>query len=677
MSHDPGHAARRQRARGARRDDLAADRRGHRPRPGPRGAGGAGERRDLGSRPPARRRRHRRHPDRARPRRARGAAALRGAHARDGGARAVPRAQDRLRPADRGRLLLRLRGRPAVHARGSRAVRGRDGGGGGAGYPVRPRGGGRAEANRASPTTRSSSSGSTSWATTRSSRSTPTARSVDLCRGPHVPRTGRLKHFKLLHAAGAYWRGDEKRQMLQRIYGTAWFKKDELDAYLHRLEEARKRDHRRLGRELDLFMFHPVAPGRGVLDRAGHDALQPARRLRARAAGRGTSTRSRRRCCTTRCCGRCRGTGASTGRTCSSCSTTRRASTTSSLKPMNCPSHYLLYSAKKHSYRELPLRYVTFDVLHRNEVTGALLGLTRVRQFAQDDCHVFLREDQIADEVKFLMDFILGYYETFGLDGDAQVRDAARAADRRATRCGIAPRRRCARALEATGMPYELKPGDGAFYGPKIDFDVTDSIGRRWQLGTIQLDYNAPERFDLTYVGEDNSRAPAGGHPPRGERLVRAVHRDPDRALRRRVPGVARAGAGARAADLRRPGRGGAAARRAAAWRPGIRAHLDERSETLKYRIREGEVRKMPYMAVVGQREAEQRQPGAAGARGGEEAGGDAGGRVPGAGHRGGPEPRDGPVLTWMDHPRTRSVRPDRRGDWSRSARAGLSCPRR
>ncbi len=154
-------------------------------------------------------------------------------------------------------------------------------------------------------------------------------------------------------------------------------------------------------------------------------------------------------------------------------------------------------------------------------------------------------------------------------------------------------------------MPYELKPGDGAFYGPKIDFDVTDSIGRAWQLGTIQLDYSAPERFDLTYVGEDNADAPAGRHPPRGERLVRAVHRDPDRALRRRVPGVARAGAGARHPDRRRPGRRRARGRRRGCSAAGIRAHLDDRNETLNYRIREGEVVKVPYMAVVGQREAE------------------------------------------------------------------------
>src|SRR4029079_7966518 len=175
-----------------------------------------------------------------------------------------------------------------------------------------------------------------------------------------------------------------------------------------------------------------------------------------------------------------------------------------SLKPMNCPSHYLLYASRRHSYRELPLRYVTFDVLHRNELTGALSGLTRVRQFSQDDCHVFIAESQIEAEVKFLMDFILGYYESFGLT--ARLKFATRPEQRVGTdemwdraEAGLRA------ALEATGREYELKEGDGAFYGPKIDFDVTDSIGRAWQLGTIQLDYSNPERFDLTYVGEDNA----------------------------------------------------------------------------------------------------------------------------------------------------------------------------
>ena len=255
-----------------------------------------------------------------------------------------------------------------------------------------------------------------------------------------------------------------------------------------------------------------------------------------------------------------------------------------SLKPMNCPSHYLLYSAKKHSYRELPLRYVTFDVLHRNELTGALSGLTRVRQFPQDDCHVFLREDQIADEVKFLMDFILGYYR------DVRAR-RRRSSSRRARRPRIGDDELWDRAegalrgaLEATGMPYELKAGDGAFYGPKIDFDVTDSIGRAWQLGTIQLDYNEPERFDLRYVGEDNAT-----HRP----VV--IHRAVSGSFERFIAILIEHFAGAFPVwlapeqvrvlpitdDAGRRCRGGSSNGCTAA---GIRAHLDDRSETLNYR---------------------------------------------------------------------------------------------
>ena len=274
-----------------------------------------------------------------------------------------------------------------------------------------------------------------------------------------------------------------------------------------------------------------------------------------------------------------------------------------SLKPMNCPSHYLMYQAKKHSYKELPLRYTTYDVLHRNEVSGALSGLTRVRQFQQDDCHIFLMERQIQAEVHRLTQFILGYYKTFGLKatlkfatrpeqriGDDQMWDEAE--------------RSLRHALEATGLPYELKPGDGAFYGPKIDFDVEDAIGRKWQLGTIQLDYSNPERFDLKYVGEDNTdhrpviihRAVCGSF----ERFMAILIEHfagafplwlaPEQV---RVLPISDAQQDGGARDHR------AAARRGPA-RPSRRSH-----ETLNYRIRDGEIAQVPYMAVVGQREAE------------------------------------------------------------------------
>ena len=319
-----------------------------------------------------------------------------------------------------------------------------------------------------------------------------------------MPDTGRLKHFKLLNTAGAYWRGDEKRQMLQRIYGTAFFKKDELDAYLYRIEEAKKRDHRRLGQRARSVHVPPVLARRRVLDGARDDCSTTCSSTICRERQRATSHEIKTPLLYNKGLWEMSGHWGKYSENMFLVLDNETGEHDISLKPMNCPSHYLLYLAKKHSYRELPLRYVTFDVLHRNEVTGALSGLTRVRQFSQDDCHVFLREDQIADEVKFLMDFILGYYESFGLTatlkfatrpeqriGDDAMWDRAEAALRA--------------ALEATGKAYALKPGDGAFYGPKIDFDVTDSIGRAWQLGTIQLDYAAPERFDLTYVGEDNA----------------------------------------------------------------------------------------------------------------------------------------------------------------------------
>src|SRR6476661_4639540 len=282
---------------------------------------------------------------------------------------------------------------------------------------------------------------------------------IDLCRGPHVPNTGRLKHFKLLHTAGAYWRGDEKRQMLQRIYGTAWFKKEELDQYLFRIEEAKKRDHRKLGRELDLFQFHSVSPGaafwtpRGTIlyntlvefvrDRQRDDFLEIKTPLLYNKA---LWERS--------------GHWGKYKENMFLVLDNETGEHDMSLKPMNCPSHYLYYASNKHSYRELPLRLVTFDVLHRNELTGALSGLTRVRQFQQDDCHVFLREDQIASEVAFLLKFILGYYETFGLT--AKVKFSTRPEVRLGSdelwdraESGLQA------ALEATGHEYELKPGDG------------------------------------------------------------------------------------------------------------------------------------------------------------------------------------------------------------------------
>ena len=427
---------------------------------------------------------------------------------------------------------------------------------------------------------------------------------VDFCVGPHVPTTGRLKAFKLTSTSNAYWKGDAKNAPMQRVYGTAFFSQKELDEHLNRIEEAKKRDHRKLGRELDLFQIHPVSPGAAFWTPRGTtlyntlvafcQARQKADFLEIKTPLLYSKTLWE--------------TSGHWGKYRENMFLVMNNETNEhdmSLKPMNCPSHHLYYGTTRRSYRELPLRYVTFDPLHRNELSGALSGLTRVRQFSQDDCHVYLREDQIASEVKFLMDFILGHYEAFGL------RSNIKFATRPETRIGddaMWDRAEAAlkTALEATGMPYTVNEGDGAFYGPKIDFEVLDSLGRPWQLGTIQLDYAAPERFDLTYVGEDNAE-----HRP----VV--IHRAVSGSLERFIAILIEHYAGAfplwlaplqaivlpiadRHADY---GREVVKELDAA----GIRAELDERQEKVNYKIREAQLQKIPYMLVVGDKEAADR----------------------------------------------------------------------
>ena len=425
---------------------------------------------------------------------------------------------------------------------------------------------------------------------------------VDLCRGPHVPDTSWLKHVKLLSAAGAYWRGDEKRQMLQRIYATAFFRKEELDAHLHQLEEAKRRDHRVVGKQLDLFMFHHFAPGAAFWTERGTTIINVLNDY-LRELQRDGYQEIRTPLLYNKGLWEISGHWGKYKDNMFLVLDSETGEHDFSLKPMNCPSHYLMYLAKKHSYRELPLRYNTYDVLHRNEVSGALSGLTRVRQFQQDDCHIFLMESQIADEVKRLTDFILAFYRTFGLQATLKF------ATRPETRVGtdeMWDRAEAALkdALDATGLPYEMKVGDGAFYGPKIDFDVTDSIGRHWQLGTIQLDYAAPERFDMNYTGEDNTT-----HRP----VV--IHRAVSGSFERFMAILIEHFAGAfpvwlspeqvRVLPIADDLMPHAAAVTRQLRDAGIRAHLDDRSETLNYRIREAELMKVPYMAVIGKREAE------------------------------------------------------------------------
>lgn len=426
---------------------------------------------------------------------------------------------------------------------------------------------------------------------------------IDLCRGPHVPDTSYLKHFKLLHNAAAYWRGDEKRQQLQRIYATAFFKKEELEQHLYRLEEAKRRDHRVLGKALDLFMFHPVAPGAAFWTDRGTTIINTINDF-LRELQRDDYKEIKTPLLFNKALWEQSGHWGKYRENMFLVLNTETEEHDMSLKPMNCPSHYLLYNSKKHSYRELPLRYNTYDVLHRNELTGALSGLTRVRQFQQDDCHIFLMESQIAEEVHRLMRFILGYYETFGLT--ATVKFATRPETRIGTdemwdRAEGALRA----ALESTGMAYALKPGDGAFYGPKIDFDVTDSLGRAWQLGTIQLDYAAPERFDMSYTGEDNTT-----HRP----VV--IHRAVSGSFERFMAILIEHFAGAfpvwlapeqvRILPITDDLAPQAATVTATLRKAGIRASMDAHNDTLNYRIRDAELHKVPYMAVLGKREAEQ-----------------------------------------------------------------------
>jgi threonyl-tRNA synthetase len=288
-----------------------------------------------------------------------------------------------------------------------------------------------------------------------------------------------------------------------------------------------------------------------------------------------------------------------------------------SLKPMNCPSHHVYFASKTHSYRELPIRFTTYDVLHRNEVSGALSGMTRVRQFQQDDCHVYLREDQIESEVLRLTDFILGYYKTFGLT--ASLKFATRPPERIGDDAMWDRAESSLRAaLQATGLPYELKPGDGAFYGPKIDFDVADSLGRKWQLGTIQLDYAAAERFGLEYVGEDNA-------PHRPVVIHRAVMGSFERFTAILIEHYAGAfplwlaPEQVRVLPITDRVNGYAATVRERCAAAGLRARLDDRSEKIGAKIRDAQLMKIPFMLVVGDREAESGAVAVRSRRGGDE----------------------------------------------------------
>jgi threonyl-tRNA synthetase len=423
----------------------------------------------------------------------------------------------------------------------------------------------------------------------------------DLCRGPHVPSTGRLGAFKLTSVAGAYWRGDSKNAMLQRIYGTAWADQKELDEYLKRTEEAKARDHRKLGKELDLFHFHPFAPGAAFWTPKGttlYNTLSENMRNLTRDNG---YLEVKTPLMFNKGLWEISGHWGKYKENMFLVLDSETGEHDFSLKPMNCPSHYLLYNMKRHSYRELPVRYSTQDPLHRNEASGVLSGLTRVRQFAQDDAHIICTEAQITDEVRRFAGLLDQVYASVGLDYVAKfaTRPAQRIGDDALWDRAEASLKA---ALDSLGRPYELKPGDGAFYGPKIDFEVSDSIGRKWQLGTMQLDYNAPERFDLQYVGEDNTE-----HRP--VVLHRAIYGSFERFIAILIEHFAGAfplwlapvqvsvlSLSEKFVDYAHET---AASIRAA----GMRVELDDSNDKLGAKIRNAQLKKIPYMLVVGEKE--------------------------------------------------------------------------
>ncbi|HVE71697.1 MAG TPA: threonine--tRNA ligase [Thermoanaerobaculia bacterium] len=424
----------------------------------------------------------------------------------------------------------------------------------------------------------------------------------DLCRGPHVPSTGRLGAFKLLNVAGAYWRGSEKNAMLQRIYGTAWADKEQLEAYLKQVEEAKARDHRRLGKELDLFYFHPFAPGAAFWSPKGTTLYHQLAGFMREMVFENGYVEIKTPLLFNKGLWEISGHWGKYKENMFLVWDSETEEHDFSLKPMNCPSHHLYYGMKKHSYRDLPLRLHTQDVLHRNELTGSLGGLTRVRQFAQDDAHIYCVEDDVPNEVRRFVEMLDRIYATFGLEYTAKfsTRPPQRIGDDALWDRAESLLRS---ALESLGRPFEIKEGEGAFYGPKIDFDVSDSIGRKWQLGTFQLDYNAPERFDLTYVGADNA-----DHRPAV--LHRAIYGSFERFIAILIEHFAGAFpfwlSPVQAAVLPLSEKFVDYANEVAAklHGAGVRVEVDDSNEKLGAKIRNAQLRKLPWMLIVGEKEA-------------------------------------------------------------------------
>ena len=422
---------------------------------------------------------------------------------------------------------------------------------------------------------------------------------IDLCRGPHVPSTGRLKVFKLMRVAGAYWRGDSKNEMLQRIYGTAWGKKEDQDAYLHRLEEAEKRDHRKLGRQLALFHTQDEAPGmvfwhpngwaiwqrieqymRRVLDANGYAEVRGPQVLDVslwKRSGHWDNFRE-------------------------NMFFTESESRDYAVKPMNCPGHVQIFNQGLKSYRDLPLRLAEFGSCHRNEPSGALHGLMRVRGFTQDDAHIFCTEAQVEPEVIGFIDLLQRVYADFGFD-EILVKLSTRPAKRVGTDEQWDKSEAALKtALDHKGLQYDLQPGEGAFYGPKIEFSLKDSIGRVWQCGTMQLDFSMPGRLGAEYVGEDNAR-----HVP--VMLHRAVLGSFERFIGILIEHYAGAMplwlAPVQVVVLNITAHQAGYAERVVRdlKQDGLRAVADLRNEKISYKIREHSLQKLPYQVIVGDKE--------------------------------------------------------------------------
>ncbi|MHB0925631.1 MAG: threonine--tRNA ligase [Gallionellaceae bacterium] len=422
---------------------------------------------------------------------------------------------------------------------------------------------------------------------------------TDLCRGPHVPSTGKLKAFKLMKLAGAYWRGDSKNEMLQRIYGTAWAKKEELDAYLHQIEEAEKRDHRKLGKQLELFHMQDSSPGMVFWHPKGWTLWQEVEQYMRRKFREHDYQEVRTPTIMDRTLWEKSGHWENYhDNMFTTCSENRDYA----VKPMNCPGHVQIFNHGLHSYRDLPLRLAEFGSCHRNETSGSLHGLMRVRGFTQDDAHIFCTENQVQPEVSNFIVMLNEVYRDFGFN-EVLVKLSTRPEKRVGSdetwdkaEAGLAS------ALQQNGLAYDIQPGEGAFYGPKVEFTLKDSLGRLWQCGTIQLDFNLPVRLDAEFVDEDNSRKPPvmlhrailgsmerfigiliehhAGAFPLWLAPIQVALMNISQAQEEYVIQVAQ--------SLREAG---------------LRVKLDLRNEKITYKIREHSLQKLPYQLIIGDKE--------------------------------------------------------------------------